>query len=222
MPFTLIINAGGQSQRMGQPKALLPMPPQQTPLLRHLWQRLQAIAERTILIANEPTLAEQAGITAAVAQYADRYADAGPLGGMATGLALCDDWAILVACDMPFADPDLFGYLKLLTGEKRTDEKRDDAQEPLDAPKDAPWDAIVPVVNGFAEPLHALYHRRSLPHIEQRLARGERRATSFYADIHVRYVQEAELRRTDPQLRSFINVNTPEDWQTILQNAAER
>ena len=114
MPFTLIINAGGQSRRMGQPKALLPMPPQQTPLLRHLWQRLQAIAERTILIANDPTLAEQAGIAAAVAQYADRYADAGPLGGMATGLALCDDWAILVACDMPFADPELFRYLKLL------------------------------------------------------------------------------------------------------------
>ncbi len=213
MSFTLVINAGGQSRRMGQPKALLPMPPQQTPLLRHLWQRLQAIAERTILIANDPTLAEQAGITAVVAQYADRYADAGPLGGMATGLALCDDWAILVACDMPFADPDLFGYLKLLTGEKR-----DDAQEPWDAP----WDAIVPVVNGFAEPLHALYHRRSLPHIEQRLARGERRATSFYADIHVRYVQEEELRGIDPQLRSFFNVNTPEDWQTILQNAAER
>ena len=214
MSFTLVINAGGQSRRMGQPKALLPMPPQQTPLLRHLWQRLQAIAERTILIANDPTLAEQAGITAAVAQYVDRYPDAGPLGGIASGLALCDDWAILVACDMPFADPDLFGYLKLLTGEKRTDEKRDDAQEP--------WDAIVPVVNGFAEPLHALYHRRSLPHIEQRLARGERRATSFYADIHVRYVQEEELRGIDPQLRSFINVNTPEDWQTILQNAAER
>ena len=222
MPFTLIINAGGQSRRMGQPKALLPMPPQQTPLLHHLWQRLQAIAERTILIANDPTLAEQAGIADAVTQYPDRYHDAGPLGGMATGLALCDDWAILVACDMPFADPDLFRYLKLLTDEKRTGEKRDDAQEPRDAPKDAPWDAIVPVVNGFAEPLHALYHRRSLPHIEQRLARGERRATSFFADIHVRYVQEEELRGIDPQLRSFINVNTPEDWQTILQNAAER
>ena len=214
MSFTLVINAGGQSRRMGQPKALLPMPPQQTPLLRHLWQRLQAIAERTILIANDPTLAEQAGIADAVTQYPDRYHDAGPLGGIATGLALCDDWAILVACDMPFADPDLFRYLKLLTGEKRTGEKRDGTQ--------GYWDAIVPVVNGFAEPLHALYHRRSLPHIEQRLARGERRATSFYADIHVRYVQEEELRRIDPQLRSFINVNTPEDWQTILQNAAER
>ena len=51
--------------------------------------------------------------------------------------------------------------------------------------------------------------------MERRLAAGERRAASFLADLSVRWVTEAELERFDPQLRSFVNVNTPEERAAV-------
>jgi molybdopterin-guanine dinucleotide biosynthesis protein A len=74
------------------------------------------------------------------------------------------------------------------------------------------WDAIVPVVAGFEQTLHAFYHLRVLPAIEHRLARGQLRTTSFLAAVHTRRVYEDELRPFDPDLRSFFNANTPEEW----------
>jgi molybdopterin-guanine dinucleotide biosynthesis protein A len=75
----------------------------------------------------------------------------------------------------------------------------------------------VPVVNGFEEPLHALYHRRALPAIEAALAAGQRRANSFMPAVRTRYLSEAELRGHDPALHSFFNANTPDEWAQALR-----
>jgi molybdopterin-guanine dinucleotide biosynthesis protein A len=75
----------------------------------------------------------------------------------------------------------------------------------------------VPVVGGYEEPLHALYHRRCLPAIETRLAQGQRRVISFLGDVRTRYVSEEDLRAVDPQLHSFVNANTPAEWDAALQ-----
>ena len=192
---------------MGQPKALLPVPPDGTPLLLHVLQRMQPLAEQTLIITNDPALPKLARIPAHVKVIADLYPDTGTLGGIATGLSACDDWAMIVACDMPFVNPKLFVYFQEVAGE--IGDQRSEIEDR--------WDAIVPLVGGFAEPLHALYHRRCLPHIERRLANGERRAICFHPDVRVRMVQEDELRRVDPELRSFMNANTPEEWERILK-----
>ncbi|MFN8444173.1 MAG: molybdenum cofactor guanylyltransferase [Caldilineaceae bacterium] len=200
--FTLVVNAGGQSRRMGQPKALLPVPPDGSPLLFQIFQRLEPLVECSVVVLNETWIASQAGLPSSVTVIADRYPDTGALGGIATGLQACSDWAMLVACDMPFLDPSLFAHLRTLASEQENGQDR--------------WDAIVPYIGGYAEPFHAIYHRRCLPLIELQLAKGERRANSFYSEVRLRRVEEVELRLIDPQLRSFVNVNTPEDWQQAL------
>ena len=187
---------------MGQPKALLPVPPDGSPLLLQIFQRLQPLVDRVVVVLNEAWIAEQARLPASVTLVADRYPETGVLGGIATGLQACNDWAILVACDMPFLNPRLFAHLQTLASEPENAQDR--------------WDAVVPFISGYAEPFHALYHRRCLPVIEQQLARGERRANIFYPEVRLRRVEEDELRTVDPQLRSFVNVNTPEDWQQAL------
>ena len=63
------------------------------------------------------------------------------------------------------------------------------------------------------EPLHAIYRRSCLRAVAARLAAGERPMVSFLPDVRVRVVQTDEIRRFDPDLRSFFNMNTPEDWQ---------
>ncbi len=165
---TLVINAGGASRRMGQPKALLPVPPDATPLLVHVARRLRALVEAEIIIvANDPELAARFAMEPPPRIVADRYPDTGTLGGIATGLhALTSPgWALVMACDLPLVSASLCAALIAL------------AQE-TDAEGDR-WDAVVPLVGGFAEPLHALYHQRCLPFIEARLEAGERRVISF-------------------------------------------
>ena len=199
----LIVNAGGQSQRMGRAKALLPTPPDGVPLIAHVVRRLASLdLSSIIVVANDPDLPAQAALPEETIFVPDAYPGTGTLGGIATGLRQVDGWAIVVACDLPLVSADLFALLVGLADEEADGNDR--------------WDAVVPVVGGYEEPLHALYHRRCLPAIEARLAQGQRRVISFMSDVRTCYVPEAELRRGDPQLHSFINANTPEGWQAAL------
>jgi molybdopterin-guanine dinucleotide biosynthesis protein A len=201
LDLTLIVNAGGQSRRMGQPKALLPTPAGD-PLLVHLLRRLAPLAPaHTIIVANDPAIVALPGLPPGTVCLADAYPGAGTLGGIATGLGAAQGWAAVAACDLPFVQAALFAHLCTIAAEQDQGGDR--------------WDAIVPVVGGYEEPLHALYHRRCLPAIEMRLASGARRVISFMPDVRTRYVDEAELRAIDPQLSSFVNVNTPEEWAAV-------
>jgi molybdenum cofactor guanylyltransferase len=192
---TLLLNAGGSSRRMGQPKALLPMPGTATPLIRHIAARLLPLAADLLVIANDPAIA--AALNPLPARWLpDAYPDTGPLGGLATGLAASEDWCICVACDLPFVQPALFRYLLSQTSDD--------------------WDAVVPLVEDRPQPLHALYHPRCLAAIEASLAGGQRRMDSFLPRVRTRFIGSDELRPFDKALRSFVNVNTPEEWAIAL------
>jgi molybdopterin-guanine dinucleotide biosynthesis protein A len=201
--MTLVINAGGQSRRMGTAKALLPVPPHDTPLIAHMAARLLPLKpSRMVVVANDQRLAALAQLPPHTIFVPDAYPDTGTLGGIATGLRETPDWALVVACDLPFASAALFGALLALASEQKAAESGGGDR----------WDAIVPIVNEYEQPLHALYHRRCLEAIEAQLAQGQRRVISFMPHVRTRYVAEEELRATDPHLRSFFNANTPEEW----------
>ena len=92
----LIVNAGGQSQRMGRVKALLPTPPDGEPLIAHVVRRLAPLGvARTIVVANDPELPAQADLPGKTIFVPDAYPDTGTLGGIATGLHQVDGWAIV-------------------------------------------------------------------------------------------------------------------------------
>ncbi len=202
--FSLVINAGGQSRRMGQDKALLVVPTNQHPLLAHIMLRLHHLPiEQMIVVSNHLPLTPLAALAVPVTLVADAYPGTGALGGIATGLQLCDAWGIFVACDMPLVRLPVFEFLCKLADEQT-------------AEGGYAWDAVVPRIDGYAQPLHALYRRTVLPAIQKRLAAGELRATGFLDDVRVRWVSETELCPLDPDFRSFFNANTPEEWQTAM------
>ena len=199
---------------MGQPKAYLPVPPHNHPLILHMIQRLQPLRfEQIIIVTNDPAFPEMinphldqlANTTnfAPITVLADQYPAMGPLAGIATGLhAIAEDaWGFCVACDMPLINVALCqSLLKLLP----------------DPNAENTVDAIVPIASGRPQPLHALYNRRCLSAIEATLQSGERRMTSFLSDIQVRWVDEEEMRPFDPELHSFWNANTPDDWAEAI------
>lgn len=133
----------------------------------------------------------------------DAYPGAGALGGIYSGLlAARHPHSLVVACDMPFLSQSLLSYL-------------------LGLPRD--YDVLLPrTADGLVEPLHAIYSRRCREPIRRQLAARNYRIVAFLDQVTVRYVEEPWLRQFDPDLRSFFNINTPEDLRRALQLCGER
>lgn len=182
------VMAGGRSRRMGQDKAWIEF--EGRPLIRRVIDALREVADEVFVVANDRRYSELG-----VRVVSDRFPEGGALGGIATGVGAAEHELVLIAaCDMPFTSPDVW---RLMVS------RADDA------------DAVVPKVGGEFETLHALYSRRCLPAMESALALGRMRVISFFADVRVRELGEDELRAVDPGLRSFTNVNTPEELAAV-------
>ncbi len=185
--MTGIVLSGGESRRMGKDKAFLSL--EGIPLIEHVLRALRGAFSRIIIVTNDPASYVPYGAVV-VTDAVDKQ---GPLTGIYSGLLHSqDDYNFIVACDMPFLNPGLIAYMAGLT---------------------PGHDIVAPMVAGYLEPLHAFYHRRLLPVIEERLSRDARKIQGIYRDARVRYVSEPEIARFDPQQRSFKNLNTPEEYK---------
>jgi len=115
-----------------------------------------------------------------------------PLGGLHALLTwLPTEWALVVACDQPFLAPALLHELL--------------AKTPLDV------DVICGQPGNALEPFPGLYRRSCLPAIEEMLARGARSLQDFLAVARTEALPSERVRRWDPELLSYLNVNTPDD-----------
>lgn len=179
-----LILAGGESRRMGQDKASLVLDGQT--LLQSVAATLQPLFAEVVVSVRQP----RSDID--LPQVCDDAAHAGPLGGLAAGLErAASPWIFAVACDMPFITAPLIEYLA---------RQRADCQ------------AVVPVVQGYPQPLAAFYAKDCLDEV-RRLLRGSGKHSLrvLLEGLQVRYVSEAEMLEADPQLRSFFDLDTPQD-----------
>jgi len=183
------IMAGGKSRRMGQDKAWIELDGE--PLIKRVADVLGQVADEVIVVANEPRYA-----SLGLRVVKDRYPDGGALGGIATGVgAAAHDTVLVAACDMPFLSADVWRVLLGHAGEA---------------------DVVIPRVGGEYETLHALYTKACLPHMARALAENRLRVIAFFDEVRVLAIEEPELRAADPDLRSFTNVNTPEELAEAL------
>ncbi len=191
-----IILAGGRSTRMGRDKALLPLPDDtNTTFVQHLVTLLAAQCSEVVLVVRGD---EQAVLYKHldIPVVTDETPDVGPLMGLYTGLhTIQASHALVTAVDMPFVQPEMVAFL---LSHPRVDNS-----------------LLVPIVNAIPQVLFAVYPRAILPLIEERLQAGRRDPRSLLDVAFVQYIDEAQLRGIDPQLRSFVNVNTPEDYSPL-------
>ena len=197
-----IILAGGSSRRMGSDKALLPIPGEEhIPFITHLTELLATLCSEVVLVTrNEDQAATYRKYL--VAQEAkpvrivnDKVPSAGPLMGLFSGLsALHASHALVMAVDMPFVQKELLSFL---------------LSHPLNEA------LLIPVVNNVPQVLLAVYPRTLLPTLETCLQHGRRDLRSLLEIAPVHYIDEVQLRTVDPELRSFVNVNTPGDLQKL-------
>ena len=188
---TAVILAGGMSRRLGRNKALEPF--QGEPLIRRVVHRMGQTASNIIVVANDDERAAELNLPDHVTPVIDEYPGKGSLGGIYTGLkAAPTEWAVFCACDMPFPSPRL--YRALLSNR-------------------AANDAVVPVVDGRPEPIHAAYSRACLEAIREKLAADRLKISGFFDDVRVCYFTEDRVREIDPDLLSFFNINTQKDLE---------
>jgi len=189
-----VILAGGKGRRLGRDKSHLTLGGET--LVARAVRTLSALSDDVVVVADTP---EPNGNLAA-RLTGDVIAGGGALSGLHAGLmAARHEFALVVACDMPFLNLALLRHIASL----------------------APGhDAVVPHWQGEFEPLHAVYSRQCIPVIEPVLRRGGGRIFELYAAFRVRYLEPEEIARFDPEGLSFFNINSPEDWERAQVLAA--
>jgi molybdenum cofactor guanylyltransferase len=196
-PSSGIILAGGSSSRMGRDKALLPLPGDQAvTFIEHLASLLIAFCVETLIVARDQAHASGYAFPGVRVTF-DKTPDYGPLMGLYSGLdSIHTQHTLIIAVDMPFLQPALLSFL---------------LSQPL-----ALDTLLVPMVHNVPQVLLAVYPRSVLPLIEELIQQGRRDLRSLLEVAPVQYIEEAQLRLVDPRLRSFVNVNTPEELKGML------
>ena len=190
---------------MAAPKALLPVPPRNVPLLQFVTERLvrSLAVQRVVLVADEPAIQRALDVPRLCA-VPDGTPGQGPLQGLASGLERTTGWSVAIACDMPYIEPAVPRWLL-----SRAIEEAEGAAQ-----------AVVPVIGGRPQPLLAVYHAACLPAMQAALRRGQRHMTAFWTDVTVRQATDADLAPLDSRLDSFRSLNTPRDWTAFVRSRA--
>ncbi|MDR2035411.1 MAG: molybdenum cofactor guanylyltransferase [Coriobacteriales bacterium] len=197
--LTVVIQAGGESKRMGKPKALVSFCG--TPLICRGLKRLGSIADQLIITTNQ---LESLGFLCPeitgdrLELYADIHDSKGALSGLYTALYYAEFPSVaVVACDM------VFPSAQLLKAEQRV-------------LLDTGADVVVPKTTHGYEPFHAVYRRNTcLAYIKEVLDAGETRATSWFPQAEIVEFSYEDVLKAEPRGGSFVNINTPEELKHI-------
>lgn len=197
--LSVAIQAGGKSLRMGQDKASLVFSGK--PLIQWVFERAQTVADEILVIANEP--GKYPFLDCAI--YPDAIPGSGPLGGLYTALLRAQSPAVgVLACDMPFANPNLLVFEQALL-------------------LSASVDVVIPQTGKGLEPFHAVYRRETcLPLVREALQNGETRVVDWLRNARVTYLQPIDMQAIDPYQMAFHNLNTPEQVLMAEQKFMER
>lgn len=183
------ILVGGKSSRMGTDKARL------------VFHGITSIERITTELSAVASSLAQVGARRLDGQFSiknvpDILPGWGALGGIYTALSACErDWALIVACDLPFVTRELFQRLARF--------------------RNPETDTVVPIqADGRPQPLCALYRREScLPQAERLIKDDEHTPRALLAAVQTRWIETTELEDLRGAKNFFLNVNTPADYE---------
>jgi len=197
LPVAGIVLCGGQSKRMGRPKAWLPFAGEI--MLPRVVRLLREAVEPVIVVAapeqDFPPLPSE------VAIVHDEEKGRGPLQGLAAGLEALQGKAAaayLSSCDVPFLKPAFVRRLITLLGDHQI---------------------CVPKVGEHHHPLAAVYRLEVAAVVNRLLAANRMRPFFLFEEVPTRVVTAEELAEVDPTFETLRNLNTPEDYEAALAEA---
>ncbi|MCP3900321.1 MAG: molybdenum cofactor guanylyltransferase [Desulfobacteraceae bacterium] len=184
---TGVILAGGRNSRLpGEKKALRKIGG--TMIMDRIHQELGSVVDEIIIVTNEP---EEFSLWDALI-VSDIYPSRCALAGVHAGIYYATyDKIFITACDTPFIKRDIVEYILSFA--------------------DHQHDVIIPEGEGGLEALLAVYSKACLPLIEKNLNANIFMIKKFYAKNKVKAIPLENLKKIDPLMESFFNINTPAD-----------
>lgn len=161
-------------------------------LLERTLAVLESLFAEVIVVVAEPA-SQLVGLRHRI--VTDLVPNCATLGGLYTGLTSAAHRRIFAAaCDMPFLNPAVITRMAEL---------------------DPDADVVMAQLASGLQPMHAVYSKACLPHLERMLKAGNLKVQelSQAPGLSVRLVSEDELRGADPQFLSFLNINTAADLE---------
>ena len=187
-----VILAGGSNKRFGGiPKVNVVIDGKT--IFSRIISTIGDLFEEIIIVTNKPEEFRE------FIQYKiveDQFLKAGPLGGIHAGLKASSKKAVFVfAGDMPFLDKEII-----------TDQ--------INEFNKGGYDVLIPKVNQFIEPLHAIYRKSVLKDLERFLSERKSRAVrDFLDEVNIGYLQIPKTEKSD---LAFANINSPSDLDKII------
>jgi molybdopterin-guanine dinucleotide biosynthesis protein A len=182
---TGLILAGGRSRRMGRPKATICI--DGVTLIERVAKVLGEFCDPVLVVGDDPILPEGLGLKV--------VEDAAPGGTVVRGLlgglrASPHDLAAAVGCDMP--------YLKSSLLKRQVEHAID-------------YDVVLLASARGLEPLHGVYRRSVIPALESLATDPTAGLRDLWSRVRGLVLEEGEVRDLDPDAKSTVNLNTPED-----------
>lgn len=184
------IIAGGDNTRYPMPKGLIDVNGKR--IIEAQMETLSSLGLEVVISTNSPG---QYGYTGA-RLIADTIKRAGPMSGVVSVFdATGADEIFITACDMPFIMPEMIEYIISNKGRQAT----------------------VPYPGGEPEPLLALYSREAAEVMRRRIEKDNASMRRMLGAIEVRRISDEEIKNIDPARKSFININTPQDFEAAAK-----
>lgn len=179
---------------MGSPKSNLRIGSKT--ILQYMLHNLRPISNTVVVVCASP--GTRPNVSEDVIWAYDLVGEQGPLRGLEAGLMALPSGVgktFVSSCDAPLLRPEL--VVRLLADSMV-------------------GQAVVPMIGGFPQPLTGVYDTNILPTVKEMLKRGDRSLRALLNRLDTHWVSEDDLKQIDPQLLSFENINTPKDYERVL------
>ena len=190
---TGIILCGGQSSRMSfKNKCLLKLG--NKTFIEITIEKLKKIFPHVILVARDQSPYLHLGEKIVTDVYHKRSS----LTGIHAGLKACPSkYSFIIGCDTPLFKVQLMEFLISQLTDK--------------------CDIVVPKIKGYYEPLGAIYSKDCVPYIEKLLDQKLFKISNIFSLVNTKIIGEDLIKKIDPHLISFFNVNTEQDYNKVLE-----
>jgi molybdopterin-guanine dinucleotide biosynthesis protein A len=200
----VIILAGGKGNRIGGHKPFIKL--NDRFLISHVLEKIRKISDETVIVtSNDFTAYFKELVPRNIVVLSDLVAGRGPLIGLYTGLKFVkSDQVLVLPCDSPFLNECVIQYL---------------------VRKSVNMNAVIPIwPNGYIEPLHSVYRvSATLEACETVMQQNSFKISRMIKELdRVSFIPVDELRPFDPNLLSFININTEQDFQKAIRNQIKK
>ncbi len=196
-----VVLAGGRNSRFPELKSFINI--EGSPIIARNLALLRELFRKVFVSTNDPgpyfKLAGHFGATL----LGDVLASRGPMSGIYSALINAKGPGVfVVACDMPFLNKEVITFIR----ERRL----------CYCGEYGPCDAVVPVFNNRPQPLAGIYSRTLLPVLEEAVMHEKTSMVRFLHEVRTYFINEPDMRTIDPDGRSFVNINTMEDYKTMI------